>query len=156
MTGCIALLGFVLYPYVYLTTRAMFVMQTANLIDVSRTLGTSRSGVFFRVALPIARPAIVVGLTLALLEALNDIGASEFLGVRTLTVSIYSTWVTRSDLPGAAQIALAMLAMVLLLVALERRARKQRQYANDAQHPRPLEPHRLSGWKSAAALAATA
>ena len=104
-------------------------------------------------ALPLARPAIVVGLTLALLEALNDIGASEFLGVRTLTVAIYSTWVTRSDLPGAAQIALAMLAMVLLLVALERRARERRQYANDAQHPRPLEPHRLSGWKSAAALA---
>src|SRR5688572_6634226 len=67
MTGCIVLLSFVLYPYVYLTTRAMFVMQTANLIDVSRTLGTSRRGVFFRVALPMARPAIVVGLTLALL-----------------------------------------------------------------------------------------
>ena len=153
MTGCIVLLGSVLYPYVYLTTRAMFLMQTANLADVSRTLGTSRGGVFFRVALPMARPAIVLGLTLALLEALNDIGASEFLGVRTLTVAIYSTWVTRSDLPGAAQMALAMLAMVLLLVALERRARQQRQYANDAQHPRPLERHRLSGWTGAAALA---
>jgi iron(III) transport system permease protein len=155
MTGCIALLSFVLYPYVYLTTRAMFVMQTANLIDVSRTLGTSRRGVFLRVALPMARPAIVVGLTLALLEALNDIGASEFLGVRTLTVSIYSTWVTRSDLPGAAQMALAMLAMVLLLVGLERRARQQRQYANDAQHPRPFEPHHLRGW-SATALGVSA
>jgi iron(III) transport system permease protein len=152
MTGCIGLLSFVLYPYVYLTTRAILLMQSANLIEVSRTLGTRRRAVFFRVALPMARPAIVVGLTLALLEALNDIGASEFLGVRTLTVSIYSTWVTRSDLPGAAQMALAMLAMVLLLAVLERRARRQRQYTNDAQHPRPLTPHRLSGWKSAAAL----
>jgi iron(III) transport system permease protein len=143
MVGCVALLGFVLYPYVYLTTRAMFLMQSANLIDVSRTLGTTRRGVFVRVALPLARPAIVVGLTLALLEALNDIGASEFLGVRTLTVSIYSTWVTRSDLPGAAQIALAMLAIVVVLVALERRARAEREYANDARHSRPLEPHRL-------------
>ena len=156
MTGCIVLLSFVLYPYVYLTTRAMFLMQTANLVEVSRTLGTSRSGVFFRVALPMARPAIVIGLTFALLEALNDIGASEFLGVRTLTVSIYSTWVTRSDLAGAAQMALAMLAVVLLLVVLERRARKQRQYANDAQNPCPLEPYRLSGWKGAAALAVSA
>ena len=156
MTGCIVLLSFVLYPYVYLTTRAMFVMQTANLVDVARTLGTSRRGVFFRVALPMARPAIVVGVTLALLEALNDIGASEFLGVRTLTVSIYSTWVTRSDLPGAAQMALAMLAMVLLLVGLERRARQQRQYANDAQHPRPFDPHPLCGWKSAVALGVSA
>jgi iron(III) transport system permease protein len=69
-------------------------------------------------------------------------------------VSIYSTWVTRSDLPGAAQIALAMLAIVLGLVVLEARARRERRYANDAQHPRPLEPHRLSGWKGAAALLA--
>jgi iron(III) transport system permease protein len=156
MAGCVALLSFVLYPYVYLTTRAMFLMQTANLVEVSRTLGASRSGVFFRVALPMARPAVVIGVTLALLEALNDIGASEFMGVRTLTVSIYVTWVTRSDLPGAAQMALAMLALVLLLLVLERRARAQRQYANDAQHPRPLEPHRLSGWTGAAALAVSA
>ena len=156
MFGCIALLGFVLYPYVYLATRAMFLMQTANLIDAARTLGVGRGGVFLRVAVPLARPAIVVGLTLALLEALNDIGASEFLGVRTLTVSIYTTWVTRSDLAGAAQIAVAMLAVVLGLVLTERRARRQRRYANDAQHPRPLTPHRLRGWRGIAALAAGA
>ena len=101
MTGCIALLGFVLYPYVYLTTRAMFLMQTANLIDVSRTLGTTqaRRVLSRRAAAGHGPPSSSVS-RLALLEALNDIGASEFLGVRTLTVSIYSTWVTRSDLPG--------------------------------------------------------
>jgi iron(III) transport system permease protein len=145
MTGCTLLLGFVLYPYVYLTTRAMFLMQSANLLDTARTLGVGRGELFFRVALPLARPAAAVGLSLALMEALNDIGASEFLGVRTLTVSIYTTWVTRSDLPGAAQIALAMLAVVLGLVWLERWARRHRRYANDAQHPRPLAPHRLRG-----------
>jgi iron(III) transport system permease protein len=75
MTGCIVLLGFVLYPYVYLTTRAMFLMQAANLIDAARTLGASRGGVFFRVALPLARPAVAIGSSLALMEALNDIGA---------------------------------------------------------------------------------
>jgi iron(III) transport system permease protein len=120
MTGCIVLLGFVLYPYVYLTTRAIFLMQTANLIDAARTLGLRRGLVFFRVALPLARPAVAIGVSLALLEALNDIGASEFLGVRTLTVSVYTTWVTRSDLPGAAQIALVMLAVVAGIVFLER------------------------------------
>jgi iron(III) transport system permease protein len=156
MPGCILLLGVVLYPYVYLTTRAMFLMQAANLFDVARTLGTSRGGVFLRVALPLARPAIIVGLSLALLETLNDIGASEFLGVRTLTVSIYATWITRSDLAGAAQMALAMLAVVLALVAIERRARKARRYANDAQHSRPLVPRRLRGWRAAAALGAGA
>ncbi|MEX2049065.1 MAG: iron ABC transporter permease [Gemmatimonadota bacterium] len=155
MVGCITLLGFVLYPYVYLTTRAVFLMQSGNLLDAARTLGVDRRGVFLRVALPLARPAIVVGLTLVLLETLNDIGASEFLGVRTLTVSVYSTWITRSDLPGAAQISLAMLAIVTGIVLLERRARKQRRYANDAQHPRPLEAYRLTGWKATIAVAAS-
>jgi iron(III) transport system permease protein len=153
MAGCVLVLGFVLYPYVYLTTRAMFLMQAANLIDAARTLGATRRTVFVRVALPLARPAVAVGTTLALLEALNDIGASEFLGVRTLTVSIYTTWVTRSDLAGAAQIALAMLVVVVGLVAAEQWARRQRRYANDAQGPRPLLPHRLRGARAAAAFA---
>lgn len=154
MAGCIVLLGFVLYPYVYLTTRAMFLMQSANLIEVARTLGIGRRGVFLRVAFPLARPAVAVGLSLVLLETVNDIGASEFLGIRTLTVSIYATWITRSDLAGAAQMALAMLIVALGVVLLERHARRQRQYANDAQHARPLEPHRLSGWGGMGALAA--
>jgi len=153
MAGCIVLLGFVLYPYVYLTTRAMFLMQAANLMDVARTLGVGRRGLFWRVALPLARPAVAVGASLALMEALNDIGASEFLGVRTLTVSIYTTWVTRSDLAGAAQIALAMLVIIAGLVVFERAARRQRRYANDAQQPRPLAPHRLHGAAGAAAFA---
>lgn len=154
LAGCIVLLGFVLYPYVYVTTRAMFLMQTANAVEAARTLGVRRRAIFLRVALPLARPAVAVGLSLALMEALNDIGASEFLGVRTMTVSIYTTWVTRSDLPGAAQIAVAMLALVLGLVAIERWARRKRRYAQDAQHPRPLTAHRLHGVTAVAALIA--
>jgi iron(III) transport system permease protein len=154
MVGCIVLLGLVLYPYVYLTTRALFLMQSANLIDTARTLGMSRRAVFLRVAVPLARPAIAVGVSLVLMETLNDIGASEFLGVRTMTVAIYTTWITRSDLPGAAQIALAMLAIVLTLVLFERWARRLRRYANDAQAPRPLTPHRLRGFAALSALAA--
>ncbi|MGB7215116.1 MAG: iron ABC transporter permease [Gammaproteobacteria bacterium] len=156
MAGCIFVLGFVLYPYVYLTARAMFLMQSANLIDAARTLGAGRRAVFLRVALPLARPAVVIGVSLALLETLNDIGAAEFLGVRTLTVSVYTTWITRSDLPGAAQIALAMLIVVLCLVLVERWARRQRRFANDAQHPRPLARQRLRGARGVLALAACA
>jgi iron(III) transport system permease protein len=151
LTGCVLLLGFVLYPYVYLTTRAMFVMQAANLLDVARTLGTPRRALFLRVGLPLARPAVAIGLSLALMEALNDIGASEFLGVRTLTVSIYATWVTRADLPGAAQMALTMLAIVSGLVIVERWARRQRRYADDAQDPRPASPQRVRGLPAALA-----
>lgn len=142
MTGCIILLGFVLYPYVYIPTRAMFLMQSSSLIEASRTLGVSRRRVFWRVALPLARPAIAVGISLALMEALNDIGASEFLGVRTLAVSIYTTWVTRSDLPGAAQIALSLLFIVVALVAVERWARREQRYSISAQRNRSFEPAR--------------
>jgi iron(III) transport system permease protein len=133
----------------------MFLMQSANLLDLARTLGLGRREAFWRVALPLARPAIAVGLTLALFEAVNDIGAAEFLGVRTLTVSVYTTWVTRSDLPGAAQIALAMVVVALALLSVERYARRRRRYANDAQHPRPLARQPLPLPLGLAALAAT-
>ncbi|MGK9168092.1 iron ABC transporter permease [Inquilinus limosus] len=152
MTGCIVLLGFVLYPYVYITTRAMFLTQAANLVEASRTLGTRRGQVFRRVALPLARPAIAVGVSLALMEALNDVGASEFLGVRTLTISVYTTWVTRSDLPGAAQIALAMLVLVVALVVIERWARRRQRYWTAAQRTRSFTPHRLAPLPGLAAL----
>lgn len=153
MWGCILLLGLVLYPYVYLPARALFQMQAGGLIDASRTLGAGPWRTFFRVALPLARPAIAVGASLALMEALNDIGAAEFLGVRTLTVSIYSTWVNRSSLPGAAQIALVMLAIVLSLIALERWARRRQRYAASGRQAARLSPRRLSPLRGLLALA---
>ncbi|MDB5572270.1 MAG: iron transporter permease [Hyphomicrobiales bacterium] len=154
MGGCILLLGFVLYPYVYLSTRAMFLMQAGSLLEAARMLGAGRTRMFFRVALPLARPAIAVGVSLALMETLNDIGASEFLGVRTLSVSIYATWINRSNLPGAAQIALAMLAIVVALVLLERWARRRQRYVSQAQRARRAAPLRLTGWRAGLALAA--
>ena len=152
MTGAILLLSLVLYPYVYLPTRAMFLTQAANLVEAARTLGTSRAQIFRRVALPLARPAIAVGVSLALMETLNDIGASEFLGVRSLTIAVYTTWVTRSDLPGAAQIALVMILLVVALVSLEKWARRRQRYATGAQRARSLSRHRLGRAAGLAAL----
>ncbi|WP_143289056.1 ABC transporter permease, partial [Burkholderia pseudomallei] len=144
LPGAIVVLGFVLYPYVYLCTRAMFVTQSASLVEAARTLGAGRIETFVRVVLPLARPAIAVGASLALLETLNDVGASEFLGVQTLTVSVYTTWVTRSDLASAAQIALAMLAIVLGALALERYGRRRERYAH-GRRMRAIAPRRLRG-----------
>lgn len=144
MAGCILLLGIVLYPYVYIPTRAMFLTQSGNLVDAARTLGTSRRAVFWRVALPLARPAVAVGISLALMETLNDIGAAEFLGVRTITVSIYTTWITRSDLSGASQIALALLLIVVAIVAVERWARRKQRYSIDVRRMRRFQPRRVS------------
>jgi len=142
--GAVLLLGLVLYPYVYLSTRAMFATQSANLLEAGRILGATRRTVFFRVALPMARPAIAVGMSLALLETLNDIGASEFLGVQTLTVSIYTTWISRSDLAGAAQIALSMLVLVVALILLERYGRRHQGYSHN-QRSRTIQPQQLTG-----------
>jgi len=153
MGGVIFLLGFVLYPYVYLAARASFLMQSATALEAARMLGAGRFETLFRVALPLARPAIVVGVTLALLEALNDIGATEFLGVRTLTIAIYSTWLNRSSLPGAAQISLFMLAIVTLLFLMERWARRHQRFSGSAKRTQPPAPVELHGGKAFAAFA---
>ena len=135
-------------------TRALFLMQAGGLMEAARMLGAGRRRVFFRVALPLARPAIALGASLALMEALNDIGASEFLGVRTLSVSIYATWVNRSNLPGAAQIALALMAMAVALVLIERWARRRQRYVSQAQRAPRVRPIRLLGWAMVGALSA--
>ena len=141
----IVLIGLVLYPYVYLTMRALFSTQSAGLIEAGRTLGLGRRAVFWKLVLPMARPALAVGIALVLLETLNDIGASEFLGVQTLTTAIYTTWVTRGDLAGAAQIALALLALVLALIALERHGRRRQRFAAGGQRLRAIAPQPLAG-----------
>lgn len=152
--GAILLFGIVLYPYVYLATRAMFLMQATGFVEAARTLGAGRARVFFRVALPLARPAVAVGTALALMEVLNDVGASQFLGIRTLTISVYATWVNQSDLPGAASIALVMLLVVVALVTLERWARGRQRFAGSTQRAAPPARVHLTGLPALLALAA--
>lgn len=126
--GGILVMSFVLYPYVYLTARASFLQQSVCVLEVSRTLGRTAWGTFWSVAVPLARPALVAGVTLALMETLNDIGAVEFLGIQTLTASVYSTWLERSSLPGAAQISCVMLLFVFALIYIERNARRRQRF----------------------------
>ncbi|MET0866650.1 MAG: iron ABC transporter permease [Pseudorhodoplanes sp.] len=145
LPGAILVMSLVLYPYVYLAARAMFLTQSASLIEVARTLGASRFMLIRHVALPLARPALAVGLSLALLEALNDIGASEYLGVQTLTLSIFTTWINRSSLPGAAQIACVMLVIVIALMALERYGRRHRRFMVSLRRQRTVPRIPLSG-----------
>ncbi|WP_248307412.1 iron ABC transporter permease [Bosea sp. FBZP-16] len=145
LPGAVFILGIVLYPYVYLSVRALFSMQSAALIESARTLGTRRWPLFWRIGLPMARPALAAGLTLALLETLNDIGASEYLGVRSLTISVYTTWINRGSLAGATQIACVMLLVVVGLMAAEARTRGARRFALPVKRPRPVGRIRLSG-----------
>ncbi|WP_234811220.1 ABC transporter permease [Xaviernesmea oryzae] len=129
--GAVLVLSSVLYPYVYLACRSMFMMQGRAAADVARTLGAGPLRVFLRVQIPMARPAIMIGLTLVMMEVLNDIGAVEFLGVNTLTFSIYDTWLNRGSLSGAAQIAAVMLLVVAILILVERAARRQQRFAGN-------------------------
>jgi iron(III) transport system permease protein len=148
LPGCILVMSVVLYPYIYIAARAMFLTQSASMLEVARTLGASRIKLFRIIALPLARPALAVGLSLALLEALNDIGASEYLGVRTLTVSVYNTWLNRGSLAGAAQIACVMLAFVVGLILIERYGRRDRRYALSPKRLRTVHPVPLAGMRA--------
>lgn len=130
LEGATLMIGLVLYPYVYLLARAAFLEQSPSLFAVSRSLGHSALSTFFRVVLPIARPAVAVGLSLVLMETLNDFGTVDFFAVQTLTAGLFDTWMNLGNLGGAAQIATTMLAFVVILVTLERYSRrKQQQFA---------------------------
>ena len=126
MAGCILVMSASLYPYVYVSARAALLTQSLEAIEAARGLGATGFLLTSRVTLPLALPAISAGVGLVLLETLADIGASEFLGVRTLTVAVYVTWTTRGSIEGAAQIALAMLALTCTLLAWERAATRLR------------------------------
>lgn len=154
--GAIFVMGAVLYPYVYITARASFVAQSICVIEASRTLGRSASETFWQIALPLARPALAAGTALALMETLNDIGAVEFFGVRTLTVTVYDTWLDRGSLAGAAQISCVMLFFVLAILGLERALRRGRQFHHTTGKYRDLPEETLTGLKGFLATLACA
>jgi iron(III) transport system permease protein len=151
LPGAVFVFSSVLYPYVYLSARASFLQQSAGPLEVARTLGHTLTGVFWRVALPMARPALVAGVSLVMMECLNDVGAVQYLGVPTLTATAYATWLQRSSLAGAAQISLVMLAFVLSLFLAERALRGDRGFHDKAGGARPSPEVVLSGWRGAAA-----
>jgi iron(III) transport system permease protein len=154
--GVSAILTLVLYPYVYILARAAFLQNSVVMTDASRVLGHGAWATFLRVALPLARPAIVAGAALALMEALADFGTVQYFGVDTFTTAIYRTWFGFGDRLAAMQLATGLLAMVLLLVALERWSRAERRYAPAAKRRPTFTPYALTGPRAAAAIAACA
>lgn len=154
LPGAIFVIGIVLYPYVYLSARAMFQHRSAEFAEAAKVLGADRWTTFRRVSLPMARPALAVGVALVSLETLNDIGASEYLGVRTLTVSIFTTWLNRGSLAGAAQLSLFMLAIVAVLIAVEQFGRNAGSVEFSSENPRLAARTPLAGARGWLAFAA--
>ncbi|KEF32612.1 Ferric iron ABC transporter, permease protein [Marinobacter nitratireducens] len=144
LEGAILMIGLVLYPYVYLLGRAAFLEQSPSLFAVSRSLGHSALSTFFRVVLPIARPAIAVGLSLVLMETLNDFGTVDFFAVQTLTAGLFDTWMNLGNLGGAAQIATTMLVFVVILVTLERYSRRRQQQFAARDNRDPIQRFTMS------------
>lgn len=153
LPGAAVMLALVLYPYVYLLTRAAFQEQSACAVEAARVLGAGPARAFFRVALPLARPAIVAGLSLALMETLADYGVVQYFGVATFTTGIFRTWFGLGSSVAAAQLSALLMGFVLALILLENRARKQARYHHASNRYRPAAPKRLPGWRGGLAFA---
>ena len=153
--GAIVFMGLVLYPYVYLLTRAAFLEQSVSMIEASRVLGRGAWSTFFSVSLPSARPAIAVGLALALMETLNDFGTVDYFAVETLTVGIFDVWLGMGNLAGGAQIAVVMMCFVVALITLENISRRhQRYYQPASSRLKTLPTYPLVGYQRMAAMGA--
>ena len=129
--GVIAVMSFVLYPYVYLTSRATFSMQSGGLIETSRSLGAGHFKTFAKVVFPVAWPGIFSGLILVIMEVLNDYGTVHYYGVPTFTTGIFKAWLSLGDLPSAVLLAILLIVFVLILLFLEERFRGRKKFESE-------------------------
>ncbi|MCC9622675.1 iron ABC transporter permease [Thalassospira sp. MA62] len=151
--GAIVVLSLTLYPYVYMLARAAFLAQSVCVIEAARVLGRSAWNSFLTVALPLARPAIVVGVVIALMETLNDFGTIDFFAVHTLTAGIFNVWLGMGNAGGAAQIALTMLVVVIALMVIERYSRRRQRFHDTTNRFQELPGYDLGPVAKVAALA---
>lgn len=156
LPGAATMLVLVLYPYTYLLARAAFLEQSICVLEVSRSLGASPWASFRRIALPLARPAIITGVSLALMETLADYGTVQYFGVDTFTTGLFRTWFGLGSSQAAAQLAALLLMFVFTLVMLERWSRKQARYHHTSTKYSTLPRFPLHGKAAAGAFIACA
>lgn len=156
LPGAMAMFVCVLYPYVYLLARTAFLERASGMLEAARTLGMGPWRAFFMVSLPLARPAIVAGIALALMETLADYGTVAYFAVNTFTTGIYRAWFSLGDRIAAAQLAAMLLGFVLFLLMAERISRGRARYHNTTGRNRPMAGAQLRGVKGLAATLACA
>ncbi|MCV2881381.1 ABC transporter permease [Actibacterium sp. XHP0104] len=152
--AAVLVLSAAMYPYVYLLTRAAFREQSGGVYEVARALGAGPFGRFFRVGLPLARPAIAAGAAIVMMETVNDFGVVDYFAVQTLTTGIFSVWLEGGNAGGAAQIAVVILVLILALVVLEKISRRRMRFYNPSRHSRPVTRIRLTGLPAVLAVLA--
>jgi iron(III) transport system permease protein len=152
--AAVLVLSLALYPYVYLLARAAYREQSAGSYEVARALGAGPWQLFWRLGLPLARPAIAAGVALALMETVADYATVLHFGVQTLTTGVFSTWLNGGNAGGAAQIAGVILVLILLLVGMERAGRGGARFHRLGRSARPITPQVIVGrWRWLATLA---
>ncbi|GGA83971.1 iron(III) ABC transporter permease [Neiella marina] len=145
--GAVCVLSLVLYPYVYLLARSAFLQQRHQLNAVARTLGSPFSRNIFKVALPLARPAIAAGVLLALMETMSDYGTVQYFGIATFTTGIFRTYYGFGDESATAQLAMVLLVVVLVLYGLEKQSRKGMAFHALEDSKQQSTPLLISGWR---------
>ena len=143
-----------LYPYVYLLSRAALREQSGSFYEVARSLGLGPWRMFWRLGLPLLRPAIATGVALVMMETVADFGTMQHFGVQTLTTGVFSTWLNGNNAGGAAQLSGVILVLILGLVAIERRSRRHVRFHSQSRATRPVEPVELAVGQGAVALIA--
>lgn len=144
LAGAILMLSLVLYPYVYMLARSAFREQSASMLEASRTLGFSPRQHFWQVALPLARPALLTGVALAMMEAFADYGTVQYFGIATFTTGIFRTWFGMGSQGGAAQLAALLSSFVLVLLVLEQWSRRKIRYYFQGQRQQISPLRRLA------------
>ncbi len=150
--GAIAMLSLVLYPYIYLLARSAFIEQSVCVLEVSRTLGCNAFHAFRRIALPLARPAIMVGLSLVVMETLADYGTVQYFGVSTFTTGIFRTWFGLGNSLAAAQLSALLLIFVAVFLYLEKRSRSLARFHHTSSRYSSLMQQQLKKGKGLFAL----
>ena len=142
--GAVVMFMFVLYPYVYMIARTAFLERAGGMLEAGRSLGLGPWACFFRVSLPLARPAVIAGTALALMETLADFGTVSYFGVQTFTTGIYRAWFSLGDRIAAAQLSAALLLFVVLVLAMEKASRGRARFNNTSRNQGAAIRHRLS------------
>lgn len=154
LPGAVLVLSLAFYPYVYLAMRDALLNRSSSAIEAARTLGAGPVEIFWRVTLPMARPALAAGLALTLMETLADYGAVSFLSVQTLTTGVVRAWSVNGSPASAAMLGLPLMATAAALLILERSSRASRAYGVDRNGWRAAPSIRLSGWRGVLATVA--
>jgi len=146
--GAIFVFTFSLYPYVYILTRQSFLSQSASYIEISQISGYNLLSTFYKISIPYARPAIIGGATLVVMETLADYGVADYLGVDTFTKGIYRTWFNLGDINSAGKLSAILLFTVLIILFIERISRRGAKYNKNVRNDRSFNKIELNGFNS--------